>query len=76
MFSGNFYFSKGLLRVVVFGENDLKCEFVIDDEIVLDLLKMFKECLMELNMVKFFEFKKGLLIMLNMWDWFYYILKY
>lgn len=58
-FSGNIQSSKGSPRAAVPDENDLKCEFVIDDEIVPDLLKTLKECLMELNTAKFTELKKG-----------------
>ena len=58
-FSGNLHSSKGSSRAVVPDENDLKCEFVIGDEIVPDLLKTLKECLMELNTAKFSELKKG-----------------
>ena len=58
-FSGNLHSSKGSLRTAVPDGNDLKCEFVIDDEIVPDLLKTLKECLMELNTAKFTELKKG-----------------
>lgn len=58
-FSGNPHSSKGSSRNAVADENDLKCEFVIDDEIVPDVLKTLKECLMELNTAKFTEQKKG-----------------
>ena len=58
-FSGNLHSSKGSSRPAVADENDLKCEFVIDDEIVPDVLKTLKECLMELNTAKFTEVKKG-----------------
>lgn len=54
--SGNVFFSKGLLRFVVFDDNDLKCEFVIDDKVVSDMLKILKECLMDLNSLKFIKF--------------------
>lgn len=64
LYGGNLIFSKGLLRVVVEEENDLKYEFVIEDVIVLDMLIILKECFMELNMVKFNELKKGLLFFL------------
>lgn len=57
--SGNVLSSKGSSRAAVTDENDLKCEFVVDDEIVPDFLKMLKECLMELNTAKFTELKKG-----------------
>ena len=57
--SGNLHSSKGSSRAAAPDENDLKCEFVIDDEIVPDLLKTLKECLMELNTAKFSELKKG-----------------
>ena len=59
-FSGNRHSSKGSSRAALPDENDLKCEFVIDDVIVPDLLKTLKECLMELNTAKFSELKKGL----------------
>ena len=51
--------SKGSSRTAVSDENDLKCEFVIDDGVVPDVLKTIKECLMELNAAKFAELKKG-----------------
>lgn len=51
--------SKGSSRTAVSDENDLKCEFVIDDCVVPDVLKTLKECLMELNAAKFAELKKG-----------------
>lgn len=57
--SGNLHSSKGSSRAAPPDENDLKCEFVVDDEIVPDLLKTLKECLMELNTAKFSELKKG-----------------
>lgn len=75
-FSGNLHSSKGSSRAAAPGENDLKCEFVIDDEIVPDLLKTLKECLMELNTAKFSELKKGSLIMSNTRDRFYHIPKH
>jgi len=59
-FSGNVLSSKGSSRAAVSDDNDLKCEFVIDDEVVPDVLKTLKECLMELNAVKFTELKKGM----------------
>lgn len=59
LFNGNLHSSKGSSRAAVSEENDLKCEFVVDDEIVPDLLKTLKECLMELNTAKFTELKKG-----------------
>ena len=58
-FSGNVVSSKGSSRDAVSDDNDLKCEFVIDDEVVPDILKTLKECLMELNSAKFTEHKKG-----------------
>ena len=57
--SGNLHSSKGSSRAALPDENDLKREFVVDDEIVPDLLKTLKECLMELNTAKFSELKKG-----------------
>lgn len=57
--NGNLHSGKGSSRAAVSEENDLKCEFVVDDEIVPDLLKTLKECLMELNTAKFTELKKG-----------------
>lgn len=58
-FSGNVVSSKGSSRAAVSDDNDLKCEFLIDDEVVPDILKTLKECLMELNSAKFTEHKKG-----------------
>lgn len=57
--SGNFHSSKGSSRAAASDNNDLKLEFVIDDEVVPDVLKTLKECLMELNSAKFTELKKG-----------------
>ena len=46
-------------RAAASDDNDLNCEFVIDDEVVPDVLKTLKECLMEMNTAKFTELKKG-----------------
>lgn len=57
--SGNVFSSKGSSRPAVSDDNDLKCEFVIDDKVVPDMLKTLKECLMDLNSSKFTELQKG-----------------
>ena len=63
--SGNLHSSKGPSRAAPApDENDLKCEFVIDDAVVPDMLKTLKECLMELNTAKFSELKKGMSLLL------------
>lgn len=59
-FSGNVLSSKGSSRAALTDDNDLKCEFVIDDGVVPEVLKIVKECLMELNTAKFAELKKGM----------------
>ena len=58
-FSGNVLSSKGSSKAAISDDNDLKCEFVINDEVVPDVLKTLKECLMELNAAKFAELRKG-----------------
>lgn len=57
-FSGNVLSSKGSSKAAISDDNDLKCEFVINDEVVPDVLKTLKECLMELNAAKFAELRK------------------
>lgn len=63
--SGNLHSSKGPSKAApVSDDNDLKCEFAIDDAVVPDMLKTLKECLMELNTAKFSELKKGTSLLL------------
>lgn len=62
--SGNFLSSKGSSLVALSDDNDLKCKFVIEDEIVPDMLNTLKECLMDLNSAKFTASKQGVSLFL------------
>ena len=57
--------SKGSSGAAEYDDNDFKYGFFIDDELVPEVLKTLKECLIELNAAKFMAHKKGTFLQLS-----------